>query len=295
MFFFEFTRQIWHFPAVVKIGELNTLKVLKHVDHGVYLDGGDDGEILLPLRFMPEQCEVGDLLEVFIHFDSEDRLIATTDRPFAMVGEFAHLKIKAIERVGAFLDWGLPKDLFLPFAEQTRDLRVGQYVVVFLYVDKSDRISASMRLDRNISKEPATYKEGDRVDLFVAAQTELGFKAVINGRHWGVLYANEVFTKLDFGQRLPGFIKRIRPDGKIDLRLHQEAQKDVDDIGEKIMKALKDRGGFLPINDKTPAEMIYDLFGVSKKKYKMALGALYKKRMILVTEQGIKDGSKAED
>ncbi|WP_415062174.1 S1 RNA-binding domain-containing protein [Bdellovibrio sp.] len=273
---------------MIHIGQLNKLKVLKHVAHGVYLEGGNDGEILLPLRYMPEQCEVGDLLEVFICYDSDDRLMATTEMPFAMVGQFAHLRVKALEKVGAFLDWGLPKDLFLPFSEQTRELRVGQYAVVYIYLDKSDRISASMRLDRFMDKEPGNYEEGSAVDLFIAAKTELGFKAIINGRHWGVLYSNEVFEPLDYGQRVKGFIKKIRPDGKIDLSLQKAGYKAAEDIGEKILQVLQDKGGYLPINDKTSAETIYDLFGVSKKKYKMALGGLYKQRIITVNEDGIR-------
>lgn len=274
--------------AMVQIGQVNKLKVLKHSDFGVFLDGGDDGEILLPLRYMPEQCEVDDIIEVFVCYDSEDRLIAMTEMPFAMVGTFAHLKVKSIERVGAFLDWGLPKDLFLPFSEQTRELKIGQYVCVYLYIDKSDRISSSMRLDRFIDKEPGTYEVGQSVDLFIAAKTDLGYKAIINGRHWGMLYSNEVFQALDHGQRLKGFIKNLREDGKIDLSLQQLGHKAAADIGEQILQILKAKGGFLPINDKTAAETIYDLFGVSKKKYKMALGGLYKKRLITVDEDGVR-------
>lgn len=273
---------------MVQIGQMNKLKVVKHVDFGVYLDGGDDGEILLPLRDMPDSCEVGDVIDVFVCYDSEDRLIGTTEVPFVMVGEFAHLKVKAIENVGAFLDWGLPKDLFLPFSEQTRDLRVGHYVVVHMYLDKSDRLCASMRLDRFMDKESGSYKEGDIVDLFIAVKTDMGFKAIINGRHWGVLYANEVFQKLDFGQKLKGYIKKIRPDGKIDLSLQQEGHKGSDDIGEKILQTLKSQNGFLALNEKTSPETIYNLFGVSKKKYKMALGGLYKKRLVTIHDDGIR-------
>ncbi|MGZ3776014.1 MAG: CvfB family protein, partial [Pseudobdellovibrionaceae bacterium] len=273
---------------MVQIGQLNKLKVIKHVDFGVYLDGGNEGEILLPLRDMPDSCEVGDLVEVFICYDSDDRLIATTHIPFAMVGEFAHLKVKAKESVGAFLDWGLPKDLFLPFAEQTRELRIGHYVVVYIYLDKSDRISASMRLDRYIDKEPVQYSAGEAVDLMIAARTDLGFKAIINNRHWGILYENEVFQKIDIGQKLKGFIKKIRDDGKVDLSLSKIGYAAAEDIAEKILSTLQAKGGFLNITDKTSPETIYKLFGVSKKKYKMALGGLYKKRLISIDEDGIR-------
>lgn len=288
-----FPRDLWHFLAVVQIGQLNNLKVVKHADFGVYLDGGEDGEILLPLRDMPDSCEVGDTVEVFICYDSEDRIIATTQIHFAMVGDFAHLKVKAKESVGAFLDWGLPKDLFLPFSEQTRETRVGHYVIVYVYLDKSDRISASMRLDRHIDKEPGEYTVGQSVDLMIAAKTELGFKAIINNRHWGVLYENEVFQRLDIGQKIKGFINKVRPDGKIDLSLTKSGYEAPDDVAEKILAALNAKGGFLAITDKTAPETIYQLFDVSKKKYKMALGGLYKKRLIAIDEDGIRRTGKA--
>ncbi|CAE79286.1 S1-like domain-containing RNA-binding protein [Bdellovibrio bacteriovorus] len=273
---------------MVQIGQINKLKVVKTMEYGVFLDGGSDGEILLPARYQPEKCEVGDELEVFVCFDSEDRLVAMTEMPFAMVGTFGLLKVKSIERVGAFLDWGLPKDLFLPFSEQTRDLKIGQNVLVYLYLDNTDRISSSMRLERFIDKESGNYEAGQSVDLLIAAKTDLGYKAIINGRHWGMLYANEVFQQLEYGQRLKGFIKQVRDDGKIDLRLNEAGHKATADIGERIMELLKSKGGFLPITDKTDPEAIYDLFGVSKKKYKMALGGLYKKRLITVHDDGIR-------
>lgn len=273
---------------MVEIGRVNKLKIIKHVDYGVFLDGGDDGQILLPLRYMPEQCDVGDEVEVFVAYDSGDRLVALTEMPFAMVGEFTCLRIKSLERVGAFLDWGLPKDLFLPHGEQTRDLRVGQYVVVHVHLDKSDRISASMRLDRYMDKEPGSYQPEEAVELFIAAKTDLGYKAIINSRHWGMLYGNEVFQPLEHGQRLKGFIKQIRPDGKIDLSLQPPGHKGAEDIGDKILEALRGKGGFLPLTDKTAPETIYRMFGVSKKKYKMALGGLYKRRLVRVEEAGVR-------
>lgn len=274
---------------MIQVGKFNKLKVLKHVDFGVYLDGGDDGEILLPLRYMPENCDVGNEVDVFICFDSDDRLMATTEKPKAMVGDFALLKIVATTPVGAFLDWGLPKDLFLPFAEQTRALRVGQEVLVYIYVDKSDRLSASMRLERNIEKTDAKYEEGQQVNLIIAGRTDLGFKAIIENRHWGVLYGNEVFQPLHQGQKIQGYIKKMREDGKIDLSLQRTGHKSAnEDVGPKILELLKLKNGFLAINDKTSPEEIYRLFGVSKKKYKIALGGLYKQRLISVDEDGIR-------
>jgi hypothetical protein len=273
---------------LVRIGQYNTLKILEIMDRGAYLDGGDDGDILLPIRYLPEDARVGDSLEVFLYLDSEDRLIATTEKPFARLGEFALLKVVSMQAVGAFLDWGLAKDLFLPFAEQTRPLRVGQDVMVYLYLDNTDRIAASMRLERNIKKGPTEYQNGQAVELWIVAKTDLGFKAIVNGEHWGLLYANEVFQPLSYGQKIQGFIKEIRPDGKIDLALQRTGHQAGDDIAPRILELLKEKGGFLEINDKTSAEIIYELFGVSKKKYKIALGGLYKKRLIQIEDDGIR-------
>lgn len=276
---------------MIQIGRLNQLKIIKDVDFGVYLDGGEDGEILLPLRDLPDDYEIGDEVEVFIYFDSEDRLIATTQKPRAMVGEFALLKVAAVERIGAFLDWGLPKDLLLPFAEQSKPVRVGQEVLVYIYLDSSDRIAASMRLGKNLAKTPGQYEEGQSVNLIIAGETELGFKAIINESHLGMIYANEIFQPLKYGQRLQGFVKKIRDDGKIDLSL-QDPKKighraAADEVGPRILKLLSENHGFLAINDKTSAETIHELFGVSKKKYKIALGGLYKQRLIRVDDNGI--------
>lgn len=275
-------------PNLVKIGQFNRLQVIEIIDRGAYLDGGDDGEILLPIRYVPEEAKAQDWLDVFIYLDSDDRLIATTEKPYVTLGEFAILEVVSMQAIGAFLDWGLAKHLFLPFAEQTRDLRVGQEVIVFLYLDNSDRLAASMRLDRNIDKDNSGFKEGDAVDLLLAAKTDLGFKAIINGKHWGVLYANEVFQPLHYGQKMKGFIKKIRPDGKIDLGLQRTGHQAGQDIAPKILALLKERGGFLEITDKTSAQIIYELFGVSKKKYKIALGGLYKKRLITIHDDGIR-------
>ena len=211
------------------------------------------------------------------------------ETPEAWVGEFAYLEVVDVKEVGAFLNWGLPKDLFLPHSEQTRPIQPGQSVIVYIYLDKAERITASMRLDKHVSTEPAKYEEGEEVDLLIVAETDLGFKAIINHHHWGVLYHSEVFEVLKYGQKLKGFIKKLREDGKIDLILQQAGHKAAQgDIGPKILEELKTQGGFLPINDKTAAETIYDLFGVSKKKYKIALGGLYKKRLITVDEDGIR-------
>lgn len=274
---------------MIEIGKLNSLQIIKVLDFGAYLDGADLGEILLPLKELPADKDVGDQIEVFICYDSEDRLIASTLLPKAMVGDFALLEVVALERIGVFLDWGLPKDLFLPFAEKTRDLKIGEEVLVFLYLDKTQRISASMRLEKNLKKTaaPAEFKVDQEVELLMFDHTDLGFKAIVNGTHQGMIFENEVFQTLSYGQKLKGYIKNIREDGKLDLKIQKPGTDQAKELAPRILEHLQDEGGFLPINDKTSAETIYQLFGVSKKKYKIALGGLYKQRKISVSEDGI--------
>ena len=279
---------------MLKIGQINTLRIQKSVDFGVYLDAGDDLEILLPSREVPDDWDIDDQIEVFICYDSEDRLIATTKKPLGTIGEFVLLEVVAVERVGAFLDWGLPKDLFLPYAEQSRPLKVGQKVIVYIYLDKSSRISASMRLERNVEKSPNSLKVDQAVDLLIIGETDLGFKAIIDGKFLGVLFRNEIFQKLEYGKSIKGFIKRVREDGKIDLTLQKPGQNPVLETADQIMKQLHEKGGFLEVHDKTSAETIYQLFGVSKKKFKIALGGLYKKRLLQVEANGIRLTTKNE-
>lgn len=279
---------------MILVGKFNDLKVVKHVDFGVFLDGGDAGEILLPLKYLPEACDVGDTVHAFIHFDSDDRLIATTETPLATVGEFATLRVLAVEEVGAFLDWGLAKDLFLPYSEQTHDIQPGDNAVVYIYLDKSGRISASTRLERYIDKSEPNYEPEQEVKLRVVSQTDLGYKALVDDRHWGMIYRNEVFKQLYYGETLTGYIRQVREDGKIDLSLQRAGHlAAVTEIGPQILKLLEKNGGHLKINDKTSAEEIQNLFGVSKKKYKIALGQLYKNRLITVSDDGIRSVKKS--
>lgn len=278
---------------MLDIGQINHLKILKFTEFGAYLGReNEDEQVLLPRREVPLDADLGRELEVFVSYDSEDRLVASLRRPLIQVGQFAALKVRALEPVGAFLDWGLLKDLLLPFAEQTHPLKIGQKVVVFCYIDKSDRIAATMRLDKVVDKLARDFTEGQKVDLLIAGKTDLGFKAIIDQRAWGILYSNEVFRDLQYGEQLPGYIRKIRSDGKIDLGLESTGHHGADDIGPKIMELLEKNSGFLAINDKTSAEEIHRLFGVSKKKYKIALGGLYKKRLIEVTDEGLRFGSK---
>lgn len=273
---------------MIHLGKFNTLTIARKSEFGLYLAYDEKKEVLLPRRFVPETFEIGDPLSVFVYQDSENRLTATTQKPLAQVGEFASFKVVSNEAAGAFLNWGLSKDLFLPFAEQTRRLRVGDSVIAYVYVDNSDRLAASMRLDRNLSNSLEGLEENQEVEILVAAKTDLGYKAIISNNTWGMLYFNEVFKDLSVGTKSTAFIKKIRPDGKIDLSLQRIGHQAADDIAPLILKKLKDSKGFLEINDKTSAELIYSMFGVSKKKYKMALGSLYKQRLITVSDDGIR-------
>jgi len=275
---------------MVEIGKLNRMKVVKEVDFGLYLDGGDLGEILLPTRYVPKNCVAGDEIEVFIYCDSEDRLIATTEKPYVMVGGFACLKVVSVTGNGAFLDWGLPKDLLVPFSEQEHKMEEDKRYVVGVYVDEnSDRIVASARLDDFLYDESEDdFEVGEEVSLFVANKSDLGYKLIINDSHWGLLHNQEVIRDLKRGETLTGFIKNIREDGKIDLCLRTLPSEKTGDVAEMIMQLLRKEGGFIALTDKSPPEEIRAQFGVSKGHYKKAVGALYKKRIITIEEGGIR-------
>jgi hypothetical protein len=271
------------------IGLINELEVVKEVDFGIYLDGGEHGEILMPKRYVPEGCKPGDTLEVFIYLDSEDRLLATTEKPKAMVGEFALLQVVSITNVGAFLDWGLPKDLLVPFREQQQTMEAGKSYLVYVYLDdESQRIAATSKLDKCVDNIPVDYEVGEEVDLLIAGQTDLGFKAIIDNSHWGMLYKNEVFQPLKTGQKLKGFIKTIREDEKIDLSLQKEGYEKIDDISQSILNKLAANSGFLALTDKSSPEQIESTFHISKKNFKKAVGSLYKQRLIALEEDGIR-------
>jgi predicted RNA-binding protein (virulence factor B family) len=271
------------------IGKTNRLQVLRNTDFGLFLDGGELGDILLPKRYADAGLKPGDTVEVFILLDSEDRLTATTLKPFARVDEFAYLRVVSVTGVGAFLDWGMPKDLLVPFREQKIKMREGESYMVRIYLDRvSGRLAATAKLDKFLDKTDPNYESGEGVDLFICTKTDLGYKAIINGSHWGVVFHNEVFQPLERGQHVAGFIKQVREDGKLDLCLHKPGYEKVTDLTEIILNHLKGRGGFMPITGKSSPEEIQALFGVSKKTYKQAIGALYKKRLIRFEDNGTK-------
>lgn len=274
---------------MAEIGKTNTLLVIKRVDFGLYLDGEELGEILLPKRYEPrDDCAVGDSLEVFIYLDSEDRLIATTETPSAQVGDLACLRVVAVTKVGAFLDWGLQKDLFVPFDEQQKRMQKGESYVVRVFIDETGRIAASSKLGRFLDQVPHSFIGGQDVDLLIWERTELGYTAVIDRTHTGLIFASAALRTLRPGERLSGRIKLLRPDGKIDLELCTSRHETVSGIAADILDILHTKGGFVPLNDKSAPEMITATFGVSKKTFKQALGALYKKRLITIDETGIR-------
>ena len=272
----------------VKLGKYNQLEVVKTVDFGVYLNGDDDGEILLPSRYVPEGCKPGDVLNVFIYLDNEERLVATTLEPYVQVGEFACLEVAWVNEYGAFLDWGLMKDLFVPFREQKMKMQKGRRYVVHAHVDEdSYRIMASAKVERYLSKEHPEYQPGDEVEVMVWQKTDLGYKVIVDNQFSGLVYQKEIFKPLEPGMRMQAFIRQVREDGKIDLTLQKDGLQKVGDFAEILLQYIKDNGGHTPLNDKSAAEEIYDTFGVSKKTFKKAVGDLYKKRLIVLVEGGI--------
>ena len=267
------------------IGRLNTLQVVKATDKGVALDAGALGEIFLPQSDGPATRRTGERLTVFLYTDSEDRPVATTQSPLAMVGDFARLKVVAETPVGAFLDWGLPKDLLVPFREQNTPMKRGRSYIVRVYLDeRSQRVVASAKLDRFLSDTATDLHVGQEVELFVCTRTVLGRKVIINRAHWGLLHSSDIFQPLHSGQRLTGFVKTVRADGKIDVCLHKPGYAKVQDISTIILDALERHGGQIPVTDQSTPECIRQWFGVSKKTYKKALGALYKRRVVTLTD-----------
>lgn len=274
---------------MVEIGRLNTLSVNRETENGVYLDGGEHGEILMPQKFVTDEVKEAGEATVFVYTDSEDRLVATTEEPLAMVGEFAVLKVIANSRFGAFLDWGLPKDLLVPFREQKATMGEGKSYLVYVFLDlQTNRIAATVKLDKYLDNTPPEYEAGQEVDLIVVEETELGYKAIVNMEHWGMLYKNQVFKPLETGQKVKGYVQKVRDDEKIDLLLEKPGYEKVDAISQKILDQLKENKGFMAVSDKTSPEMIKALFGISKKNFKKALGGLYKKRMITFDSDGIR-------
>lgn len=276
---------------MIKLGEYNRLTVVKIVDFGLYLDGGEYwGEILLPRESAPVEAKEGDELEVFIYFDSEDRIIATMNTPKAVVGDFKVMEVVGVAKVGAFLDWGLRKDLLVPFREQREKLEVGGKCLVHVYVDETtDRIVASTKWYKFLNREPATYIPGEEVELIIGRKTNLGYTVIVNKKYEAVIYRDEIFRPLEIGETVTGYIKAIREDGKIDCILQRnDGVQEIDRLSRKILELLEQEGGFLRLTDKTDPGIIYQLLGCSKKNFKKSIGGLFKKQLIEIEENGIR-------
>ena len=272
----------------LQLGKINTLTVARRADHGLYLSGGPE-DILLPNKYVPEGTEIGDEIDVFLYLDSEERLIATTEKPLAEVGDFAWLRVAWVNNFGAFLDWGLMKDLFVPFREQKMKMQKDHSYLVHVHLDpETYRIMASAKVERYLSEDYPPYHGGDEVDCLIWQKTDLGFKAIVDNRFAGLLFDDEIFRQLHSGDRLKAYVKQVRPDGKIDLSLQKKGQRAVEDFSDVLLRHLQTNGGHSPLGDKSPAEEIYAVFGVSKKVFKKAVGDLYRRRLITIADDGLR-------
>lgn len=273
---------------MIRIGEINRLKVLRIVDFGAYLDDGQEG-ILLPKRFMPNDLKAGDWLDVVVYHDSENRLIATTQKPKGLLGDIVKLRVVSTTDQGAFLDWGLMKDLFVPkSAQKIRMIPNGEYIVKIVKDEQTGRLAATEKIDGFLSNDTLTVKEMDEVDLILYRRTDIGYVAIINNTHTGVLHFSDIFRNISVGDQMKGFIKKIYADNKIDVAIGKPGYQRVEDELSKIMRLLEENNGYLPYHDKSDPEEIYDYFGMSKKTFKMAIGSLFKQRKISLEKSGIR-------
>lgn len=274
---------------MASIGKYNTLPVVAINESGAYLNADNLGEILLPNRYIPENCQINDEIKVFIYLDSADRITATTEKPLVEVDQFASLKVSQVNKIGAFLDWGLPKDLLVPYNQQHSAMEVGKYYLVRVFLDlKTNRLVASSKLDKFIDIWPAEYQKWDKVKLIIGNKTDLGFKAIINDLHWGLLYDNEIFKPLRIGKKITGYIKQVREDGRIDLSLTRPGEGKVNDFSDKLLAHIAENNGFSPLHDKSDPELIKRILGVSKKTFKATVGNLMKKGKITIEANGIR-------
>jgi predicted RNA-binding protein (virulence factor B family) len=272
---------------MVEVGKYNELQVVKDMDFGIYLEK-DRQEILMPRKWVPQGTRIGDTLNVFVYRDSEDRLIATTMKPFAISGEFAFLECKQVNTFGAFMDWGMEKDLLVPFREQPLRMEPGKSYVVYVYTDEaSDRIVASARLNRFVEKDDIALRDGDIVELLIFSETDKGLNAIINNEYMGLIYRNEIYDNVRVGDKVKGYVKQVREDNKIDLSLQKSGFELVDDVKWRLMNLLKERNGFLALNDDSSPEEIKKELQISKKAFKKAVGALYKEKFIRLSDKGI--------
>ncbi|MGB0495742.1 MAG: CvfB family protein [Kangiellaceae bacterium] len=274
---------------MVNFGQFNFLKIVRKTGRGTFLAGGSSGELFLPKGQTPDFCEAGDKIEVFVYRNSDNEAVATTKRPRAALGSIACLEVVSVNNVGAFLDWGLPKDLFAPFGQQAKKMETGERHIVAVYEDNTGRIAASSKLNRFVKPESKNMRRGQLVEAIVGEQTDLGFKMIINSKYWGILHKNDVLQAPKYGKKIKAYIKTVRPDGRLDISLTELDSADSKvSLQSKIITLLKDNHGFYEINDKTSPEIIYKHFEVSKKVFKATLGNLYKKKIISFENNGIK-------
>lgn len=274
---------------MVSVGRWNKLEVVKEVDFGLYLDGGKGAEILLPKRYVPRGAKPGDILEVFVYHDNEGRPIATTDKPLAVVGDIVSLEAVTTTPQGAFLRWGIMKDLFVPLSQQVSRMVKGENYIVYIYIDQqTGRVTATERIHNQLDKEPVTLRPRDMVQVIIWRETELGYAVIVDGKYTGLVYGSDVFGEVRTGDTLKGYIKAVRPDGKIDVGLGEPGYSRVEDAGEKMLRLLDEADGYLPYHDKSDPEEIYEVFGMSKKTFKMTIGTLYRQGLIELTGAGFR-------
>ncbi|MFC7357449.1 S1 RNA-binding domain-containing protein [Jejudonia soesokkakensis] len=273
---------------MIKIGEYNTLEILRDTDPGLYLGDTEENVVLLPHRYKPEHWEIGDMLEVFVYLDYEERPVATTLTPYIFLNEFGYLHCSDVNEYGAYMDWGVQKQLFVPFKEQARPMKVGSWYIVYMYMDEqTNRLVGSSKTNKFVSNDTVSVEKFDEVDILVTHLTEKGANAIVNGKHHGLIYIDDIFEDIRTGDRIKAFVKKVRDDNKIDLVLQAPGYRSIEPNANFILDELKAAGGFLPLHDKSAPEEIKNLLGLSKKSFKKAIGSLYKDKQIVLKEDGI--------
>ncbi|WP_299122603.1 S1-like domain-containing RNA-binding protein [uncultured Winogradskyella sp.] len=274
---------------MIKLGEYNTLEILRDTEPGLFLGDAEDNEVLLPNRYVPEIFEIGEKLEVFVYLDNEERPVATTDKPYIKNGDFALLRCNQVTNFGAFLDWGLVKELFCPFKEQAFKMKAGGWYLVHCYLDdETERLVASSKTNRFLDNKELTVGQFDEVDLIVSHPSELGMNVIVNKIHLGLVFKDDIYKDISVGDRLKGIVKKVRKDNKLDITLSQIGYRNIEPNAEHILNELHDNSGFLPLNDKSDPQEIKDMLQMSKKSFKKAIGSLYKERQIIIDDKGIR-------
>ncbi|TXG35393.1 CvfB family protein [Seonamhaeicola maritimus] len=273
---------------MMQLGQINTLEILRESDHGIYLIDNEDKEVLLPNRYVPDSFKIWDKIDVFVYLDNEERLVATTDIPYIQLGEFALLRCNQVTDYGAFLDWGLVKELFCPFKEQAFKMKPGGWYLVHCYLDeRTDRLAASGKTNRFLSNKELTVKEFDEVELIASHPSDIGWNVIVNKTHIGLIYKDNIFTDISVGDKLKGIVKKVRPGNKLDIALGQIGYRNIEPNAQRILEELEDNSGFINLTDKSNPEAIKEQLQMSKKSFKKALGSLYKQKQILIKPDGI--------